>query len=94
MNSYIVSYETAEKEVQDASCRGSGGVALEVSQDWGIRWLIETISAISLHRCIVYYCDRTSARYTDNGDFAVTIRLADVEGPAMMSGGFVLFKLS
>ena len=41
--------ETAEKEVQDTSCRGSGGVPpdLEVPQDWGIRGLIETISALS-----------------------------------------------
>ncbi len=74
MHSYIVSYETA---------RGSVGVppALEIPQDWGIRGLIEIISAISLHRCVVYYCDRTCARYTDNGDFTVTIRLADVELP-------------
>ena len=41
--------ETAEKEVQDTSCRGSGGVpaALKVPQDWGIRELIKAITAIS-----------------------------------------------
>ena len=37
--------ETAEKEVQDTSCRGSGGVPQfkKIPQDWGIRGLIETI---------------------------------------------------
>ena len=41
--------DTAEKEVQDTSCRGSGGCppALKVPQDWGIRGLIKTISALS-----------------------------------------------
>jgi hypothetical protein len=41
--------ETAEKEVQDTSCRGSGGVPqlYKVPQDWGIRGLIKTISAVS-----------------------------------------------
>ena len=42
--------ETAEKEVQDTSCRGSGGVPqlYKVPQDWGIRGLIKTIPAFSL----------------------------------------------
>jgi hypothetical protein len=46
-NLYMI--ETAEKEVQDTSCRGSGGVpaALKVPQDWGIRELIKAITAIS-----------------------------------------------
>ena len=41
--------ETAEREVHDASCRGSGGVppAFKVPQDWGIRGLIESISEVS-----------------------------------------------
>ena len=38
--------ETSEKEVQDDSCRGSGGVPQhkKVPQDWGIRGLIEKSS--------------------------------------------------
>jgi hypothetical protein len=41
--------ETAEKEVQDTSCRGSGGVPqLEISPKiGGYRGLIESISAVS-----------------------------------------------
>jgi hypothetical protein len=41
----------AEKEVQDTSCQGSGGCPrdLKVPQDWGIRGLIKTISAVSLY---------------------------------------------
>jgi len=41
--------ETAEKEVQDISCRGSGGVPQlqESPKIGGFRGLIETISAIS-----------------------------------------------
>jgi hypothetical protein len=41
--------ETAEKEVQDTYCWGSGGVPqlIKIPHDWGIRGLIETISAIS-----------------------------------------------
>jgi hypothetical protein len=41
--------ETAEKEEQDTSCWGSGGVPQlkKVPQDWGIRGLIKTISAFS-----------------------------------------------
>jgi hypothetical protein len=41
-------YETSEKEVQDTSCRGSGGAppALKVPQELGFRGLIETISVI------------------------------------------------
>jgi len=48
MNKLLI--ETAVKEVQDTSCRGSGGVPqfFKVPQDWGIRGLIETISAISI----------------------------------------------
>ena len=44
--------ETAEKEVQDTTCRGSGGVPQlsKVPQDWGIRGLIETISEVSIKR--------------------------------------------
>jgi len=47
----LLAYEgIAEKEVQDTSCRGSGGVPQikQVPQDWGSRGLIETISAFSL----------------------------------------------
>jgi hypothetical protein len=42
--------ETDEKEVQDVSCQGSGGVPQmkKVPQDWGIRRLIEIISAVSI----------------------------------------------
>jgi hypothetical protein len=41
--------ETAEKEVQDTSCRGSGRHPQfkKIPQSWGIRGLIETISAFS-----------------------------------------------
>jgi hypothetical protein len=41
--------KAAEKEVQDTSCRGSGGVPQikKIPQDWGIRGLIETITAVS-----------------------------------------------
>jgi glyceraldehyde-3-phosphate dehydrogenase/erythrose-4-phosphate dehydrogenase len=41
--------EAAEKEVQDTSCRESGGVPQikKIPQDWGIRGLIETITAVS-----------------------------------------------
>ena len=41
--------ETAEKEVQDTSCRGSGGVPqLKISpKHGGYRGLIESISAVS-----------------------------------------------
>jgi len=40
--------KTAEKEVQETSCRGSGGIPQikKVPQDWGIRGLIENISAV------------------------------------------------
>jgi hypothetical protein len=43
-------FETAEKEVQDTSCRGSGGVPqLKKSPKiGGYRGLIESISAISI----------------------------------------------
>ena len=43
---YII--EIAEKEVQDTVCRESGGAPqlYEVPQDWGIKGLIETISAV------------------------------------------------
>jgi hypothetical protein len=46
----LVDYETTEKEVQDISCRGSGGVPqLKKSPKIGeYRGLIETISAVSL----------------------------------------------
>ena len=42
--------ETAEKEVQDTSCRWCGGVPQlkKVPQDWGIRGLIETIATVSI----------------------------------------------
>ena len=45
----MVSNETAKKEVQDTSCRGSGGVPqLQISPKIGrYRGLIETISAVS-----------------------------------------------
>ena len=36
--------ETNEKVVRDTSCLGSGGVP----QSWGIRGLIESISAVSV----------------------------------------------
>ena len=41
--------EAAEKEVQDTSCRGSGGVLQfnKVPQDWGIRGLMENVAAVS-----------------------------------------------
>ena len=41
--------KTAEKGVQDNSCRVSGGFPQlwKVPKDWGIRGLIETISAVS-----------------------------------------------
>jgi hypothetical protein len=40
--------ENAEKEVQDTSCRGSGGGSFrKAPQDWGIRGLTETTSAVS-----------------------------------------------
>jgi len=41
--------ETDEKEVQDTSCRGLGvpPSIKKTPQDWGIRGLIETISAVS-----------------------------------------------
>jgi hypothetical protein len=44
-NKFVYSIETAEKAVQDTSCRGSGGAPpdMKVPQDWGIRGLIETI---------------------------------------------------
>jgi len=35
--------ETAEKEVQDTSCWGSGGVAYKAPQDWGLSGLIRVI---------------------------------------------------
>jgi hypothetical protein len=43
-------YDAIEKEVQDASCRGSGGCPpdLKIPQDWVSRGLIETISAFSI----------------------------------------------
>ena len=46
--------ETAEKEMQDASCRESGGAPQfkEVPLDWGIRGLIKTISAFSLYKLV------------------------------------------
>ena len=45
----MVSKETANKEVQDTSCRGSGGVPqLQKSPEvGGYGGLIETISAVS-----------------------------------------------
>ena len=49
--------ETAEKEVQDTSCRGSGGVPqLKMSPKiGGHRGLIERISAVSvINRLIIY----------------------------------------
>jgi hypothetical protein len=41
--------ESAEEEVQDTSCPGIWGCppAVKIPQDWGIRGLIETISAVS-----------------------------------------------
>ena len=41
MDQYRHNSETAEKEVQDTSCQGSGGVPqlYKVHQDWGIRGL-------------------------------------------------------
>ncbi len=43
-------FETAEKEVQDTSCRGSGGVPqlYKSPKIGGYRGLIESISAISI----------------------------------------------
>ena len=40
----VIVIETAEKEVQDTSCRGSGGVP----KIGGYKGLIESISAVSL----------------------------------------------
>jgi hypothetical protein len=42
--------ETAEQEVQDTSCWGSGGVPHlnKIPQDWGIRGFNETILAVSI----------------------------------------------
>jgi hypothetical protein len=49
MHRCITVYETVEKEVQDTSCRRSGvSTGFRSPQDWGIRGLIESISAISL----------------------------------------------
>ena len=47
-------YKTAEKEMQEASRRGSGGVPQfkAVPLDWGIRGLIKTISAFSLYKLV------------------------------------------
>ena len=48
--SLLNDYETAEKEVQDTSCWGSGGVPqiIKIPQDWGIRGLIVAISEVSI----------------------------------------------
>jgi len=48
-NSHANILENAEKEVQDTSCRGGLGVSpiFRSAQDWGIRGLIEIISAVS-----------------------------------------------
>ena len=45
----VIYSENPEKEVQDTSCRGSGGVPQfkKAPQDWVIRGLIETILAVS-----------------------------------------------
>jgi len=42
--------ETAEREVQDTCCRGSGGAPRikKIPQDWGIRGLIVAISEVSI----------------------------------------------
>ena len=47
--------ETPKKEVQDTSCRGSGGVPQlqKIPQDWGIRGLIKTMSAVSIKDIIL-----------------------------------------
>jgi len=47
--SYIELFEIAEKELQDTSCRGSGGVPqlLKSPKIGGYRGLIESISAVS-----------------------------------------------
>ena len=41
--------DTVKKDVQDTSCRGSGGKKKKkkVPQDWGVRGLIESNSAAS-----------------------------------------------
>jgi hypothetical protein len=45
----MASDETAKKEVQDTSCRGSGGCPLAIKnpQDRGIQGLIENITVVS-----------------------------------------------
>jgi hypothetical protein len=46
----VIYSENAEKEVQDTSCRESGGVPQlkKAPQDWMIRGLIVTIPAVSI----------------------------------------------
>jgi hypothetical protein len=48
-------FETAKKEVQDSSCHGPGGIPQlqKVPQDWGIRGLIDSISAVSIKDVIL-----------------------------------------
>jgi hypothetical protein len=52
--SIALQYETAEKEAQDTSCWGSGGVPQlqESPKTGGYRGLIETISAFSIYKAI------------------------------------------
>ena len=50
-------YKTAEKEVQDTSCRGSGGVPQikKSPKNGGYRGLIKTISAVSSNMQSMFY---------------------------------------
>ena len=59
--------EATEKEVQDTSCRGSGGVPQlkNIPQDWGIRGLIKTVSTV-LENCLSDSSTSTEQDHMEN----------------------------
>ena len=64
-----VNSKTAEKEVRDTSCGGLGvsPSLKKVPQEWGIRGLIQTISAIAKYEALP-----TDSEFLENANYQVS----------------------